>query len=142
MSSKWPEYPFKLIHHTGANERPDVPTHHYCRRNAQLMALTHNTIFRGLNAVYHQASSVLPDSQAASDLLFYVSVVWEFIHNHHVIEETIFFPEIEWATGIPGLMNDNIEQHRQLETGLDKLQKYMHDASEKAADAFKSVQFL
>jgi sterol-4alpha-carboxylate 3-dehydrogenase (decarboxylating) len=101
------------------------------------MALTHNTIFRGLNAVYHQAPGVLPGTQEATDLLFYCSVAWDFIHSHHVIEESIYFPKIEEATGVPGLMSDNVEQHRQLEAGLERLRKYAQETRKEDYDAEK-----
>src|SRR5947207_14806835 len=104
MSPNLPEKPFRLISSTGANTRTDVPSNHYCRRNAQIMALTHNTIFRGLNAIYSQATQVLPGTQDAADLLLYCEITCNFIHNHHFVEESVYFPEIEKATGIPELM--------------------------------------
>src|SRR5213075_826645 len=88
MASPWPSTPFRLISSTGVNTRRDIPPENFCRRNAQLMALTHNTIFRGLNAIYHHAPLVQPSTQEASDLLFYCTVVHDFIHEHHTTEET------------------------------------------------------
>jgi len=96
------------------------------------MALTHNTIFRGLNAIYSQATQVLPGTQDAADLLLYCEITCNFIHNHHFVEETVYFPEIEKATGIPELMQHNIEQHRSLELGLERLQQYAMDTPRKA----------
>jgi hemerythrin-like domain-containing protein len=135
MASPWPSTPFRLISSTGVNTRRDVPPEHYCRRNAQIMALTHNTMFRALNAIYHQAPLVQPSTQEASDLLFYCTVVHDFIHEHHTTEETVYFPAIEAASGIVGLMSNNLEQHRQLEKGLDAFRKY---ADETAASAYSS----
>jgi hemerythrin-like domain-containing protein len=99
------------------------------------MALTHNTIFRGLNAIYHHAPLVQPSTREASDLLFYCTVVHDFIHEHHTTEETVYFPAIEAASGVVGLMNSNLEQHRQLEKGLDAFRKY---ADETTASAYSS----
>jgi hemerythrin-like domain-containing protein len=135
MASPWPSTPFRLISSTGVNTRRDIPPEHYCRRNAQIMALTHNTVFRGFNAIYHQAPLVQPSTQEASDLLFYCTVVHDFIHEHHTTEETVYFPAIEAASGIVGLMSNNLEQHRQLEKGLDAFRKY---AVETAASAYSS----
>jgi sterol-4alpha-carboxylate 3-dehydrogenase (decarboxylating) len=135
MTSSWPSNPFRLISSTGVNTRHDIPPEHYCRRNAQIMALTHNTIFRGLNAIYYQAPFIQPSTQEASDLLFYCTVVHDFIHEHHVTEETVYFPAIETASGIVGLMSKNLEQHRQLEKGLDAFRKY---ADETSASAYSS----
>ncbi|KAH0536019.1 hypothetical protein FGG08_007086 [Glutinoglossum americanum] len=132
-----PKIPFRLITSTGAKSRSDIPQDHYCRRNAQVMALTHNTIFRGLNAIYHQAPHVLPGTQNATDLLFYCAVAYDFIHNHHVTEESTYFPEIEKAAGIPGLMNANIEQHRSLEAGLELFRKYAEETPKEAYNADK-----
>jgi sterol-4alpha-carboxylate 3-dehydrogenase (decarboxylating) len=122
--SDWPEYPFKLISSTGAKTDPKVPANHYCVENAKMMSLVHNTIFRALNAIYTQANQISPSTQDASDFLTYCGVVSDFIHHHHVFEETMYFPELEAATGIKGLMNENIAEHRLLDEGLDKFRKY------------------
>jgi hemerythrin-like domain-containing protein len=141
MALSWPSTPFRLIASTGVNIRPDIPLGHYCRRNAQLMALSHNTMFRGLNAIYHHSQLVHPSTQAASDLLFYCTVVHDFIHEHHTIEETVYFSAIEAASGIPGLMSHNVEQHRQLEKGLDAFKKYADEtpASAYSADLLRQL---
>ncbi len=133
-SSPWPETPFQLISDTGGKTRTDVPQDHYCRQNAQIMAQTHNTIFRGLNAIYHQAKQVAPGTKDAEDLLFFCSVTCDFIHCHHNAEETAYFPAIEEAAGIPGLMECNIEQHRAFEEGLDRLQQYAQETSKDEFD--------
>jgi sterol-4alpha-carboxylate 3-dehydrogenase (decarboxylating) len=120
----WPETPFPLIYETGARKRRDIPEGHYCIRNAQIMAQTHNTIFRGLNAIYHQAKQIAPGTKDAEDLLLFCSITCDFIHCHHHAEEEAFFPGIEEAADTPGLMDGNIEQHRCLEEALERLRKY------------------
>ena len=127
MACSWPETPFRLIQSTGIDSRPDVPFNHYCRRNAEVMALTHNTMLRGLNAIYHQAPFVQPSTKAASDLLLYCSVAYDFIHSHHTMEENTYFPAIEAACNIPGLMSENVKQHQELEAGLTALQRYARE---------------
>jgi hemerythrin-like domain-containing protein len=129
IPSPWPETPFKLIAETGARSRPDIPKDHYCIRTAHLMALTHNTISRGFNAIYAQAVQVLPGTQDAADLLAYCTVVHGFLQNHHETEESTYFPQIEKAAGIPGLMQGNVEQHHAFEEQLERFRKYAAETS-------------
>ncbi|KAK2740964.1 hypothetical protein FQN55_008519 [Onygenales sp. PD_40] len=130
----WPSGPFKLIASTGIDSRPDIPKDHYCRKNAQIMALTHNTIFRGLNSIYHHAPLVQPSTQDASDLLQFCGIVYDFIHGHHTIEEQVYFPGIEEASGIPGLMVENFEQHKRLDEGLQAFQEYAEKTTASSYD--------
>ena len=123
-TSPWPEAPFKLISDTGAKGKPGLPQDHYCITNARIMASTHNTIFRALNAICHQALEVSSGTQDAADFLAYCGVVFEFMHHHHVMEERHYFPDIERVTGIAGLMDGNIKQHAQLDELVYKLSKY------------------
>jgi hemerythrin-like domain-containing protein len=123
-ASDWAEVPFKLISNTGAKEKIGLPQDHFCVKNSRSMALTHNTIFRALNAIYAQALLVAPGTQDASDMLKYCAIVYDFIHRHHVFEETMYFPDIERATKIPGLMSQNVEQHRKLDAGLERFRVF------------------
>jgi hemerythrin-like domain-containing protein len=131
----WPETPFPLIHETGAKKRTDIPEGHYCVRNAQIMAQTHNTIFRGLNAIYHQAKQVVPGTKDAVDLLLFCAIACDFIECHHHAEETAYFPAIEEAADMPGLMDGNIEQHHALEEGLERLRRYANETNKWEYDA-------
>lgn len=141
MASYLPEVPFRLITSTGGGSRNDIPRNHFCRKNAWIMAQTHNTIFRGLNAIYAHAPQVVAGSQDATDLLFYCSVAYDFIHTHHLTEEQIYFPGIEKATEITGLMEANIKQHRFLEKGLEQLRIYaLETPSERfSAESLRSI---
>lgn len=123
-ASNWPQHPFKLIASTGAKANPKIPLSHFCLTNAKLMALTHNTIFRALNAIYTQAIFVTAGSQEAADLLIYCTIVFDFIHHHHILEETLYFPEIDNAVGVPGLMDSSLEEHRKLDEGLESFRKF------------------
>jgi sterol-4alpha-carboxylate 3-dehydrogenase (decarboxylating) len=102
----------------------NIPHDHHCIKNARIMAMTHNTIFRALNAIYQQAPNILPGTQQAADFLSYCSITYDFIHHHQLVEEIIYFPEIEKAAGIPGLMEGNVAQHLKMESGLEKFRKY------------------
>ena len=123
--SIWAEKPFRLIKSTGAKTKEGLHEDHYCVKNAREMSSTHNTMFRALNAIYSQALKVLPGTQDAADLLSYCQVAYTFIHLHHLMEEAIYFPEIEKAARMPGLMDVSIEQHRKLEDGLEQFRKYV-----------------
>jgi len=92
-------------------------------------------MFRGFNAIYNQALQVRPGTEDAADLLSYCAMAYEFIQNHHDMEETVYFPGIEKAANEPGLMSGNREQHRGLEKGLQKFRKYAEETSKDAYDA-------
>ena len=59
-----------------------------------MMALTHNSIFCGLDAIYNQALQVGPGPQDAADLFLYYETLYEFIHDHQRLEEEAYFPGI------------------------------------------------
>jgi len=141
-NSDWPEYPFKLISNTGAKSNPKIPSNHFCMENAKLMALTHNTIFRAFNAIYAQALHVTAGTQGAVDMLTYCSIVFDFIHHHHNFEETMYFPEIEKAAGVPGLMNSNIKEHRKLDEGLESFRKFSETTCKDAYSGEKLHRIL
>jgi len=89
------------------------------------MALAHNGIIRGLNSIYLQAPHI-PDSDLPTirDFLTYCQCWCESMHHHHDAEETVFFPSIEQITGVQGIMEQNIEQHRGFTPGFDRFQEY------------------
>jgi hemerythrin-like domain-containing protein len=119
----WPEEPFRLIATTDAWSYPTSPA---AARVARLMALTHNTIFRALNAVYHQCGAVQPEkAKDVRDLAMFTTFALDFLDNHHKVEETVFFPMLEAQTRIPGLMAENIQQHRAFDCALGRLRKYI-----------------
>jgi hemerythrin-like domain-containing protein len=119
-----PETPFRLISSTGATTIPGIPHDHYCVKNARIMAQTHNTFFRALNSIYQTSISIRAGTQEASDFLSYCRIVYEFIHSHQCHEESFFFPTIERETGISGLMDENIAQHKAMDSGLEAFRSY------------------
>jgi len=123
----WPEQPFRLITTTShATAAPSLSSSHAAVRIAQLMALTHNTIFRAFNAVYIQSISVNPDDyQDVLDLVQFATFALEFLENHHTVEETVFFPMLEAQTKVPGLMSDNVHQHREFDRPLKSLKQHL-----------------
>ena len=89
------------------------------------MALAHNGILRGLNAIYLQATHIpREDPDAIRDFLTYCQCWCESMHHHHEAEETIFFPSIELITDVREIMERNVEQHRAFTPGLNLFQEY------------------
>jgi hemerythrin-like domain-containing protein len=125
--SAWPEQPFALITTTShGNIAPSLPDAHHAVRVARLMALTHNTIFRAFNAVHTQVAAVDPSNATdTADLLAFLTFTIAFLDNHHQCEELVFFPMVEAQAGIPGLMSQNVEQHRAFDATLDSLRDYI-----------------
>ncbi|OWP05231.1 hypothetical protein B2J93_7973 [Marssonina coronariae] len=120
----WPAVPFKLISETGALTMSSIPPSHHCIAAARYMAQTHNTIFRALNSIYHHAPLVSPGTAEAASLLAYCVITYEFMHHHQVVEEQVYFPAIEAASGITGLMNENVTQHLAMELGMEAFRRY------------------
>jgi len=89
------------------------------------MALAHNGILRGLNSIYLQATQIPhEDLVVIQDFLTYCQCWCESMHHHHDAEETSFFPSIELISGIQGIMERNIEQHRAFTPGFDLFQEH------------------
>jgi hypothetical protein len=119
-----PEIPFRLISNTGVSSISKIHQDHHCIKNARTMAMTHNTFFRALNAIYQHAPHIVPGTQQAADFLSYCSITYDFIHHHQLLEEAIYFPEVEKFASIPGLMDTNITQHLKMEAGLERFRKF------------------
>ncbi|MCJ1408809.1 hypothetical protein MMC19_002885 [Ptychographa xylographoides] len=102
------------------------------------MALAHNGILRGLNSIYLQAAR-LPrkDLVTIRDFLTYCQCWCESVHHHHDAEENEFFPSIESISGVPGLMERNLEQHRAFTPGFDLFQDYSRTCLPKDYDGQK-----
>ena len=59
------------------------------------------------------------------------------MHHHHDGEEAEFFPSIEQITGVRGIMERNIEQHRAFTPGFDLFQEYCRNCLPKDYDGGK-----
>jgi hypothetical protein len=89
------------------------------------MSLAHNGILRGLNSIYLQATHIpRKDRETIQDFLTYCQCWCESMHHHHDAEEMEFFPSIELISGVQGIMDRNIEQHRAFTPGFDLFQEY------------------
>lgn len=74
------------------------------------MALAHNVIIHGLNSIYLQAPHLKPSDH--SSFISYCKCWAQLLNEHHDMEESVFFPEIERITGKVEIMDVNVEQHR------------------------------
>ena len=59
------------------------------------------------------------------------------MHHHHDAEEKEFFPNIERITGVQGIMQRNIEQHRAFTPGFESFQEYSMTCSPKEYEGQK-----
>jgi hemerythrin-like domain-containing protein len=74
------------------------------------MALVHNVMIRAYNSIYLQAPKLKPGD--VPDFLHYCQAWHETVKGHHESEEGVLFPEIEKATGVKGIMDGDVEEHR------------------------------
>lgn len=73
------------------------------------MALVHNMLIRAYNSIYLQAIKVRPEDVV--DFLHYCSAWHTTLKGHHDSEEEVYFPGIEKATGIKGIMDSEVDEH-------------------------------
>jgi hypothetical protein len=96
------------------------------------MALAHNGMIRGLNSIYLQAPNIpIEDQATVRDFLIYCQCWCESMHHHHDAEEANFFPSIEDISGLKGLMEQNIEQHREFTPGFNVFHDYVKSCDAK-----------
>ncbi|KAH6895319.1 hypothetical protein B0T10DRAFT_455581 [Thelonectria olida] len=125
-SKVWVEAPFKLIPSSRANlsagQKPKG-----VQVLASEMCIVHNALLRGLNAVYNQARNVGARGTAKDKLDFAnFAYAWsQVLEEHHELEETKVFPDINRITGVEGLMDGNVEEHKAFHGGLDKYKEYL-----------------
>jgi hypothetical protein len=106
---------------------------------ASEMALVHNVMIRGLNSIYLQAPHIKPADEKS--FCKYVALWWTTLHGHHSGEEAMFFPYVEKVTGVAGIMDTNIEQHKAFHDGLDNLKAYA-DAVIAGQDKYEASRVL
>lgn len=94
---------------------------------ASEMALVHNCIIRALNSIYIQAPHV-PASQYPNFISYSLSV-YQGLTMHHDGEEETFFPLIEELTGEKGLMDANVQGHRDFDTNFNAWGKWLEECS-------------
>jgi len=91
---------------------------------ATIMAEIHNVIMNALNSAYARAGDVKPGTDQATHLLQFSQFICEMIETHHDWEETSYYPAIEAFAKQPGLLKQNIEQHKAVEQGIHDFYEY------------------
>lgn len=94
---------------------------------ASEMALVHNALLRGINAVYLQAVNVCARGTAKDQMDFAnFALRWgRMIDEHHEGEETLIFPAMNDICGVPGMMDANVHEHAAFHTGLAEYLAYL-----------------
>ncbi|KAK4231882.1 hypothetical protein QBC38DRAFT_464818 [Podospora fimiseda] len=124
MAPIYADHPFPLITtpvFTALSKDPNAKPDSF-DYNASEMAGIHNVILQGLNSIYLQASHIPPTEQKS--FCKYILTFYQMLHVHHTGEEELFFPAVEKMSGVKGVMDGNIEQHRVFGAGLDNLKQY------------------
>lgn len=106
------------------------------------MSFVHNMIIRGIKSIHEQAEGVSSRGSVQDKLDFAnYALAWsKFIHHHHEFEEDVAFPDANRITGVEGLMDANIEEHKVFHDGLEKFTSYVTDVvSEKVAFEGKTL---
>ncbi|KAK0712359.1 hemerythrin HHE cation binding domain-containing protein [Lasiosphaeria miniovina] len=121
------DHPFSLIPtptYKLKQENPDYKPDLF-DDTASEMALVHNMMIRGLNAIYLQAQHIKQSEQ--KDFCKFI-INWHLLlHLHHGNEEDQIFPIIEKMAGVTGIMEVNVEQHHAFHDPLDKFIAYTND---------------
>ncbi|EQB51459.1 hypothetical protein GCG54_00014953 [Colletotrichum gloeosporioides] len=141
MAPIYADHPFSLVS-TPISQLPKDVKLTMFHRIASEMALVHNCILRGLNAIYLQAPHIKPED--VFSFANYMHQWYRMIHAHHSGEERLFFPAVERLTGIVGFMDVNIEQHKSFHNGLESFAQYIKAliAREVAYDGDKVVSLI
>jgi hemerythrin-like domain-containing protein len=130
----WADTPFALIPTPGRGEDiKKIPDAVWIARE---MCCAHNGMLRSLNSIYQQSAHVTKP-QDVKDLLLYAKFWCGWIEEHHEGEETFFFPQIETATGVKGLMATNVAQHHSFTSGLEQMEKYVKETAVGDYDGLK-----
>jgi len=129
-------HPFKLL--PSKNPSPNsASASHFL---AQQMSLLHNSLLRTLNLIYNQA----PHISSAADTRPFLALIkhWhDELQQHLKIEEEIFFPLLEKATGVKGIMENIVDERFYFEIGVEALGRYAVETDVQGYDGFE-VQAL
>lgn len=96
-------------------------------RVAAEMSLVHNTLIRGINAVYLQCVNVGERGSAKDKMDFaWFARQWSsFLNHHHSLEEDTLFPEINRLSGVADFMDASLEEHEVFHTGVHGFDEYL-----------------
>ncbi|KAK4096321.1 hypothetical protein N658DRAFT_436356 [Parathielavia hyrcaniae] len=127
MAPVYADHPFSLISTPvflakGKNEETHKTQPDMFDELASEMVHVHNMVIRGLNSIYLQAPHIQPADEKG--FCQYILFWHTLLHSHHTGEETMLFPEVEKLTGVEGLMETNVEQHKAFHDGIDSFKAY------------------
>ncbi|KAK7426928.1 hypothetical protein QQZ08_006520 [Neonectria magnoliae] len=125
-SKAWVDAPFKLIPSSKAGAEVGKESKG-AKQLASEMCIVHNVLLRGLNAIYNQARNVAAKG-TEKDKIDFANFAYGWagmLEEHHHTEETAIFPEINELTGVPGLMDSNVDEHKAFHDGLSAYTEYL-----------------
>lgn len=122
MAPVYADHPFALIPTPIFLAKDSQTTPDVFDELASEMALVHNIVIRGLNSIYLQAPHIKPADEKS--FARYMGGWFALLHSHHSGEEAMFFPYVEKMTGVEGIMDTNIDQHKVFHDGLDNFKAY------------------
>ncbi|KAG8953261.1 hypothetical protein FRC04_002671 [Tulasnella sp. 424] len=85
------------------------------------MVIVHNIILRGFNSMAYYSGDVEPQTKRFDSFLGYCNEVIQLLHEHHSMEEGMYFPFLENKLGA-GAMTDNVDGHDQFRVPLERLE--------------------
>lgn len=82
--------------------------------------------------------------QDQKDMTRFAYSLTYFIHEHHELEETLMFPLVEQAAGVPDIMDRNVVQHAAFAPGFHEFDRYVKQMINDVAkwDATKFVDLI
>lgn len=80
-------------------------------------------MIRYLNSIYLQATGV-DNAKDIGDFLFYCQTWCSTIHEHHEGEEQGLFPQMDAYSGVEGLMEEAVDEHKAFTPGLNEFEFY------------------
>ena len=92
-----------------------------------MMSQIHNTIIRALNSSYNHCLTIEPDTQEATDFLFFNQQLCVTLDHHHHTEDDYLFPEIERLLGKPSAMENNTAGHEKFMEALHVFDAYVNN---------------
>ncbi len=117
MAPVYADHPFAPIPTPVLSNKQNGVTSDMFDEIASEMAIVHNMIVLGLNAIYLQAPHIKPADEKG--FLNLIRIWYELLHRHHSDEEENFFPFVEALAGVKGIMNANVEQHHAFHKPLE-----------------------
>lgn len=107
------------------------------------MCHVHNLFLRLLNSIYNQAPHIPKDQpEIVKNFLLYIKFWYDGLHHHHSHEEKSVFPRFEKASGLTGVMEENVKQHELFHDGVDELLSYATKTAPENYDGKEVVRII